>query len=158
MGASAGGCLSAHAALAAAHPSPAAVVPEFPVSAEVQGLVSLWGPMDFVARWFDNGGRPGAEVNLFHTDYEKNPSAYHTGSPLTYVTGNAPPALFVHAENDRTVHPRQSRLAHAAWLSAGVESELFLVKDLGHTTHSDADQLKAINKISDWLGRRLNGL
>lgn len=59
------------------------------------GLIAQWGPMDFVARWFDNGCKPGAEVNLLGTTYMENPSLYHRASLISYVRPGMPRALFV---------------------------------------------------------------
>jgi acetyl esterase/lipase len=104
----------------------------------VAGLMSLWGPMDFVARWFDNGGRPGAEPNLIGCNYPDNPALYHRASPITYIRPGLPPAIFVYGNQDAVVHPRQGALASAAWQAAGNRSELLMLDHIGHGIAGDS--------------------
>ncbi len=40
-------------------------------------LIALWGPLDFVARWYDNHEKPGAESALLGCNYPDNPTLYH---------------------------------------------------------------------------------
>jgi acetyl esterase/lipase len=140
-GDSAGGWLSAMIALTHGHPGLAGGEPLNGESAAVQALAVHWGPLDFIARWYGNGGRPGAEGGMLNTDYLTDPTLYHFASPLAHVTAAAPPALFVQGRSDRVVHQQQGELAHAAWRRHGVPAELLLLDSIGHVERADPADL-----------------
>ncbi|MCA1997799.1 MAG: alpha/beta hydrolase [Armatimonadetes bacterium] len=102
-------------------------------------LYSFWGPLDFVARWYDNGQSPGAEVNIFGPGgFPAHPALYHWVSPLTHASdGPLPPALLVYGSTDAVVHPRQAALAAAAWREARSHAEEFVVPNIGHGVEGD---------------------
>lgn len=100
-------------------------------------LLNYWGPLDFVARWFDNGGRSGAEHMLLGCTYEGNPTLYHRASPIQYVREGLPPALFVYGNQDPVVHPRQGRLGVSAWRAYGNRAELVMLDNIGHGVVGD---------------------
>lgn len=155
-GASAGGYLSAMVALTHGDPGLAGGDPVNGESAAVQALVVQWGPLDFIARWYGNGGRAGAEQGLFGADYLQDPAIYHRASALAHAGPHAPPALFVQGREDRTVHQQQAELAHAAWRRAGRPSELLLLDRIGHVAQADpADQARERAGIVDFLQRTL---
>jgi len=125
-GESAGVVLAAHLAVnhprtdfAPGEPGPAA-------------LIVQWGCLDFVARWFDLGEKPGAERVLFGASYVQNPALYHQASPITHASAPLPPALFIFGRQDPVVHARQGHLAHAAWQAADAHSELKILPNIGH--------------------------
>lgn len=99
---------------------------------DCQGLVECWGPVDFVARWFDNGGKPGAEGILFDSNYPLNPTRYHEASALTHVKPGLPPAVFIYGNQDTVVHKRQGELVMAAWQSVGSHAEFATFDNIGH--------------------------
>lgn len=100
-------------------------------------LISLWGCFDYVARWFDRGQSPGAEADLLGTTYLQDPRLYHIVSPVNYATAPLPPAILVYGSQDRVVHLRQGKIAHAAWQAAGARSELKILDNIGHDTIGD---------------------
>jgi pimeloyl-ACP methyl ester carboxylesterase len=55
------------------------------------------------------------------------------------------------------VHPRQGRLAHAAWKAAGAHSELIVLNNYGHSTEGDnrAERAQALRAAVDFLAARL---
>jgi acetyl esterase/lipase len=123
-GESAGGCLSSYALATGRVPGCAA-------------LLNRWGPVDFVARWYDRGEQPGAERGLLGCSYSENPTLYHQASPLTHLKPGLPPALFIYGRQDTFVHPRQGQLAHAAWQAHGAFSELWVYPNIGHGIQGD---------------------
>jgi acetyl esterase/lipase len=133
-GSSAGCLLAGH--LAVRSPQVAAIVEGTPAPA---ALISLWGPLDFVARWYDNGECPGAEENLFGPGgYAKFPHLYHQASVLAHAgAGPLQPALFVYGRRDTVVHPRQGHLGLAAWQAAGAHAELCILDNIGHGVVGD---------------------
>jgi acetyl esterase/lipase len=125
-GESAGVVLAAHLAVA----SPlAGFTPDEP---RPVAFVAQWGCMDFVARWFDLNENPGAERALLGGAYDQHPARYHRSSPVTYATGDLPPALFIYGRQDRVVHSRQGHIGHAAWQAVGAVSELHILNNIGH--------------------------
>jgi dipeptidyl aminopeptidase/acylaminoacyl peptidase len=53
-------------------------------------------------------------------------------NPITYVSANDPSFLLVHGDQDKIVPFHQSELLYAALQQAGVEAELYVVKDGDH--------------------------
>ncbi len=101
-------------------------------------MIAQWGPLDFVARWFDNGENPGAEVNLFGPGgLPAHAALYHQASVLAWAGGQLPPALFAYGRRDRIVHARQGQLGDAAWRRSGAHSELLVLDDIGHGVTGD---------------------
>jgi acetyl esterase/lipase len=131
-GESAGVLLAAHLAVA----SP--LVAYAPHEPRPAALVAQWGPLDFVARWFDLGQKSAAERSLLGGDYAAAPALYHLASPITHARGALPPAVFLYGENDPVVHPRQGRLGLAAWQAARVPAELHFLARIGHAVTGDS--------------------
>jgi acetyl esterase/lipase len=132
QGESAGCLLAGHLAVQ----SPFVATPDLPRPA---ALYAFWGPLDFVARWYDNGENNGAENNIVGPGgFLTHPTAYHRLSTLTYATGpGLPPALFVYGRADPVVHPRQAALGVAAWEAAGAYSEKLILPNIGHGVIED---------------------
>jgi acetyl esterase/lipase len=154
-GASAGGYLSAMIALTHANPALAGGDPINGESAAVQAMVVQWGPIDFIARWYGNGGRAGAEEGMLGVNYLQDPTLYHHASALAHVGPHAPPALFIQGRQDRTVHQQQGELGHAAWTRHGRPSELLLLDKIGHGEVDPADVERETAAITAFLTQRL---
>ncbi len=131
-GESAGCLLAAH--LAVRNPVLAAFMKDM---APPAALVAYWGPLDLVARWFDNGERPGSEGALLGATYSTNPTLYHQASALTHVKNGLPPALFVYGRQDPVVHARQAYLGEAAWKAHGAPAHVEVVENIGHGVTGD---------------------
>jgi acetyl esterase/lipase len=154
-GSSAGGYLSAMIALTHADSALAGGNPMNEESAAAQALIVQWGPLDFIARWYGNGGRAGAEEGMLGANYLQDPTIYHHASALAHVGAHAPPALFVQGRQDRTVHQQQGELGHAAWQRHGRPSELVLLDRIGHGDVDPHDAKRETDAITDFLARRL---
>ncbi len=126
-------------------------------SARPAALVAHWGPLDFVARWFDKHENPGSERALLGIDYKQDPTLYHRSNPITYVNAPLPPALFIYGRQDRTVHARQGSIGHAAWQAAGAHSELVTIDNIGHDTEGDnrAQRAESLKTAVGFLEARL---
>lgn len=150
-GESAGVLQAAHLAVnspslrfSAVEPSPAA-------------FISLWGCMDYVARWFDRNESPGAERDLFGASYQQNPRLYHLASPVSFASGPLPPALFIYGSQDRVVHARQGEIGHTAWQAAKAHSELKIMDNVGHDTvgNNRHQQAKVLQAATEFLAAHL---
>jgi acetyl esterase/lipase len=156
FGDSAGGYLSAMIALTHAMPGLAGGDALNGETAAIQALAVHWGPLDFIARWYGNGGRAGAEGGMLGAEYLADPTIYHLASPLAHVTAAAPPALFVQGRTDPVVHQQQAELAHAAWKRHGVPSELLLLDRIGHVPETDpADRERCEQRTMGFFAERL---
>lgn len=124
---------------------------------KVRAFVAQWGPVDFIARWFDNDQKPMAEASLLGTDYPGNPTLYHRASPLSYVRPGIPPAIFVYGTQDRVVHPRQAELGASAWRAHGAEAEIIMLDNIGHGVEGDNRAQRQImcERIAEWVGGRV---
>jgi len=60
-------------------------------------------------------------------------------SPITFVTSEAPPCMFVHGEMDTVYPPSQSELMHQRLLKAGARSVCRIVPGTGHGFHGYDD-------------------
>lgn len=76
-------------------------------------------------------------------------------SPITYVSKSNPPTIIIHGDMDPTVPYSQSVRLHEAFDSAGVPNELVTVKGGVHGTFSEVDQLRAYDKIWEFLDAHL---
>jgi acetyl esterase/lipase len=120
-------------------------------------FVCLWGPIDFVARWFDLNESHGPERELLGAHYFENPAIYHQASPLAHAHGKLPPALFIYGRQDRLVSPRQGRLGLAAWQAAACHGELQVIQNIGHETVGDTRDatISMLRKATVFLSARL---
>ena len=71
------------------------------------------------------------------------PDKVRAASPLTYVTGNAPPFLIMHGLADSSVPHGQSVILYEALAAAGNDVTLRLIDGLPHTffNRSNLDEL-----------------
>ncbi len=121
-GTSAGGHLVS--LLGTSDPSAGFVVGEYPEqSSRVQAVASLYGPTDFTVPFA--GGYDGR--NAVFGGFDRA-----LASPITYVTSDDPPFLFVHGKLDTLVPPSQSQALAEELSAAGVPAQLLLVRNAGH--------------------------
>ncbi|WP_269525359.1 alpha/beta hydrolase [Coraliomargarita parva] len=125
----------------------------------VKAHICFWGPIDLIARWYDNGEKPGAERILLGTNYQANPALYHQASALTHVKPGLPPAAFIYGNQDKVVHPRQGRLGEAAWKQCGSHAELHYFDNIGHGIEGDntASMVQVIERAASFLEEQLIG-
>lgn len=115
----AGDSAGGHLALMAAMTSP-----------RVRATVA-WYPMtDIAALDAESGGLP-------HSPWlggvpSQMPERISQASPITFVTGQSPPCMFVHGQLDMEYPPSQSALMHRRLTEAGVESVCHIVPGAGH--------------------------
>ncbi|MPQ99526.1 alpha/beta hydrolase fold domain-containing protein [Modestobacter sp. I12A-02628] len=109
-------------------------------SPALSGVVAWYAPSDLPGLAGDTGTDPAAadsrEAQLLGAPLTQAPERAAGASPLTYVTGGAPPVLLLHGAGDRLVPAAQSERLHTALRRAGAEAELVV--------HPGADHL--------WLG------
>ena len=133
VGGSAGGYLSNMAGLLNPPGDKSAVDPVDRESARVQAVVTLFGPSDF-------RGHPvnkNVEALLGALMREKGEAAVLAeASPITHVTKDAPPFLFIHGDKDESVPVSESTNLQHALQAAGVRADLIRIPNGPHATGS----------------------
>lgn len=163
-GSSAGGHLSALAALTLRGVFEPEDAPYLEHSAEVQAVAVGYPPVDFLQLDADRPPagtrsadpenlelpRPGmrsADADSFESLFlgapiETCPERVRAANPLSYGTHGGPPFLILHGLADTTIAARQSVLLYEGLTARGIEAMLCLIEGLGHgflhRTHLDA--------------------
>jgi acetyl esterase/lipase len=108
-------------------------------STRVQAVVDWYGPTDFLqmdAHRLPNGESHDAhdspESRLIGGPIQQMREAVTAANPITYVTGDDPPFLIFHGDDDHTVPPHQSALLSDALTTAGVMVQFHTVAGAGH--------------------------
>ena len=96
-------------------------------SSRVQAVVDMYGPTDLTALT----GEPELLEPVFGASGLQS-EMLSRASPVTYVSGDAPPFLIIHGEMDDIVPPAQSALLYDRLVSAGVPARLVMVNSCGH--------------------------
>jgi acetyl esterase/lipase len=106
-------------------------------SSAVQAICNWFGPTDFL-RMDDfpgkihHDGPDSPESRFIGGPIQDRAKQVQKANPISYVTANDPPFLILHGENDQLVPFQQSQLLHDALQKAGVQSELYRVKNGDH--------------------------
>jgi acetyl esterase len=143
VGGSAGGYLSNLVGLLQSPGDPAAADPVDRESARVQAVVTLFGPSDFRA----TGMNQDVHALLDAAIQEKGEAAVLAeASPITHVTGTAPPFLFIHGDRDQSVPFSESTNLQEALRLAGVRADLIRIPGGPHATGS----WHTVPGVPDW--------
>ena len=107
------------------------------VSSAVTAVCDWFGPTDLSRMsehpsHIDHDAPDSPESQLLGGPVQEMRAAVAFANPITYVTGDEPPFLIMHGDQDMTVPYEQSVLLHEALLAAGVESQLELLPGAGH--------------------------
>lgn len=125
-GTSAGGHLVS--LLATAGPAAGWDTGDWPLqSSGVQAVVDFFGPEDLASADWANGAH-AAVADVFGTD----PAVLAKASPVSYVTGKAPPFLIIHGDADRVVPVTQGQELAAKLQAVGAEVTLVTVQGGAH--------------------------
>ncbi len=105
------------------------------VSSRVQAVCALFAPTDFVhlEEVEDDHWRINLVAKaLLHGPPSADPLLAAAASPITHVTKDSAPFLFIHGTADRMVPPAQSERMHQALVLAGADSTLLLIEGMPH--------------------------
>jgi acetyl esterase/lipase len=106
-------------------------------SSAVQAVCPIAGPTDFL-QYFALGGRKtygmviGLMDKLLGGPIGGRRALVRLANPIAHITGNEPPFLIVHGDNDTAVPHQQGVILHKALKRAGGDSTLFIVKGGNH--------------------------
>ena len=161
-GASAGGHLAALAGLAGGVPHlEGRACAGDPEASRVQAVVDFFGPSDLLSLAADREEAGADEVGdvyeslLLGGPPGRVPEAAAEASPLSWVSGEAPPFLLVHGDADALVPLVQSVRLHEALIAAGAHSELLIVRGGGHGLGGDFAGGEPFDVALDFLRRQL---
>ncbi len=124
-GASAGGHLAALLGTTADDPALEGNEGITGVSSKVQAVCALFPATDFVhlEEVEDDHWRINLVAKaLLHGSPSKHPELAASASPITHVSKNASPFLFIHGTADSMIPPAQSERMHAALKAAGADT------------------------------------
>ena len=129
-GSSAGGHLVALLAMA---PRSAGydVGPYLDQSSAIQAVVDEWGPADLTAAGWGPAATQIIRQVFGDAPGQVTPALLHA-SPVTFVTGAAPPFLILQGADDTTVPPTQSEELNLRLVAAAAPSSLVIVQNAGH--------------------------
>ena len=99
------------------------------ITAEVQGVVDIYGPTDFTVE----GLRDHKSIaNLMGLSYDEATIAYEKASPINYVSKNGPPTLIFHGTIDNLVPVSQSDTLNRRLETLGVPVSYHRIKGWPH--------------------------
>ena len=105
-------------------------------SSSVTAVAAWYGPSDIASVATDLGVDPNnpdsREAQLLGAAVPSVPERAAQASPVSHVSGAAPPFLLLHGRADRLVPAVQSERLHAALAAAGVRAELHLYDGADH--------------------------
>ena len=101
-------------------------------SSAVQAVVSFFGPTDFTQPVWSKNVRERHLIPFLGGTAEEKADVYRRASPITYVSKNAPPFLFVHGTADEMVPIQQSEEMVEKLRQAGVSARLIRMQGEGH--------------------------
>lgn len=103
------------------------------VSSRVQAVVDWFGPTDFSKVDLTQYRRYGLAVTgLIGRENLQHSARIQQANPISYVSGDDPPFLIVHGDQDTVVPLQQSQILHRALKDKGVNARLVTVRGAGH--------------------------
>lgn len=107
--------------------------------------------------------RPGSAVPAYILGPGRSPADHpeeiREADPASRVTGQTPPFLLLHGDDDRIIAPTQTACLHQALRQAGVDSTRYVLKGGGHGDLSDNPQMwtstQLMNHLVDFLRTHL---
>jgi len=101
-------------------------------SSRVQAVVDWYGPTD-LSKMGGRYDRPDSPVcRLLGGSLHERMELVRMANPITYVTPDDPPFLFIHGEKDHVVPFNQSELLYEALKEAEVDATLIKVENADH--------------------------
>ncbi|HEX4080490.1 MAG TPA: S9 family peptidase [Rhizomicrobium sp.] len=106
---------------------------------------------------FETEDDPAAdEWEFFGTPWQ-HPDVYARNSPATYIANAHTPTLIFDGEEDQNNPVGQSKGLYRALKHLGVETEMVLYPDEGHSPKNGSYNIDMFTRILDWYDRHLKG-
>ena len=128
------------------------------VSSRVQAVANLYGLSDFKLG-LSGGAEEQVQPYLGTTSAERE-AVKDRASPVTYVTSDDAPFLHIHGDRDQVAPLIHSEGLHQRLGEAGVQSELIVVKNAGHSLVSVGGEIspsmeEVALRVSDFFDAEL---
>lgn len=131
-------------------------------SSRVQAVCNYYGPTELLKMGeqsgpnsrLDHDSPNSPESKLLGGPVQQQVELARLASPMTHISKDDPPFLTVHGDADPVVPVQQGKTFHEALKQAGVDSELYVVKEGGHGNFRD-DSLSG--KVTAFFERTLKG-
>jgi len=123
-------------------------------SSRVQAVVSFFGPEDFTTRDWPPDLEREVIVPFLGGSFAERPDLYRKASPVSYVTGDAPPFLLFHGRKDELVPVDQSIRLAEKLKNAGVPARLVILEGEKHG-FTDAGNEASMKTMMEFLTERL---
>ncbi len=106
-------------------------------SSQPNAVCDWFGPTDLLRMndfpsGIDHDAADSPESLFIGAPIQTVPEKSQRANPINYISGETPPFLIMHGDNDLSVCYNQSELLHAALQKAGVKSTLYKVVGGGH--------------------------
>ena len=157
VGASSGGYLASMLAVGAAPgdtADPDAVNRE---EADVQAVVAFCPPTDLLGSFNEWGMTAMAAYVGAARMPDPSPEwqLYKQASPISSVTADDAPVLFIHGDKDPVVPPAHSEKMEAALKAAGVATKLVRVPGAGHSMRPNPENVDFTSEMIRWFDSHL---
>jgi acetyl esterase/lipase len=126
-------------------------------SGKVQCVIDFFGPTDLAMYAKSEGIEDGYLVPVFGKECKTDASIYKRASPVSYVSKDAPPILFLHGTLDFVVPVKHSEMLHKSLADAGAKTEIHTVSFAGHGGWNERDMGKAQAAAFRFLDEHLKG-
>lgn len=126
------------------------------VSSAVNCVVSYAGPSDFTKSYGKSVDAHEVLPLFFGGNLDTRRREHVIGSPLYWVTPQAPPTLCIHGTKDEYVAHEQAGWIVDRLKAAGVEASLFSIEGAGHGFKGD-EVTRADNAMFEFFDRHLKG-
>lgn len=124
-----------------------------PASARVQAFVSLYGPQD-IAFLYRNSPKPRPNfLALIGGKPFQFPERYRAASPVSHITPDDSPGLFIHGLKDSGVFPTESTKTANLLEDQGVFNRVLLIRKLGHSFQIRSKKYDFLPKVTDFLNQ-----
>jgi acetyl esterase/lipase len=156
-----GGSAGAHlAAMLGASSGNNSIDSAFGLDCTVQAVAYLYGVCD-IGRWIANAdehrlGMDAAEIMLDGTP-ASNPEAYESASPVCQISSQSAPMLLIHGKADAAIPYGETEYFYNRAQEAGLESELILVPDAGHSFDLNPPSMDIKNRVISFFHKHLAG-
>jgi len=109
-------------------------------TSKIQAAISYAGPTDFPTWWKNKKFQPPADRAVIEAclpallggTYEQVPQMYVDASPVSHVTPNCTPTMFLHGDVDTLVPKAQSQIMYNLLVSKSVTTEILIMPGVGH--------------------------
>jgi acetyl esterase/lipase len=137
MGGSSGAWAAMMAAVTGNRPELEGNIGTLGVSSSVQAAVAFYPPSDFLAMGGLHDHPMSPESQLIGCAIQTCPEKAEAANPVRYVSGNEPPIMLLHGEQDAKVPHNQSELLYEALKKACDEVMFISLPKGGHGQHNE---------------------